>query len=111
MGHLSSPADVTACVTHVGISQNTERCSSSSVSQPHTLVISPGWPDLQGLHLCSQSLRGHFLDTVPYSGHYGLKGHSTPTALLLYIVSSRHAVRRALQCQGSAVLLLLGMLS
>ena len=40
--HLSSPADVTACVTQVGISQNTERCSSSSVSQPQIRVISPG---------------------------------------------------------------------
>ena len=41
-GHLSLPADVTACVTQVGISQNTERCSSSSVSQPQIRVISPG---------------------------------------------------------------------
>ena len=57
VGHLSSPADVTACVIHVGISQNTERCSSSSVSQPQILVISPGWPDLQGFYPWSQSLR------------------------------------------------------
>ena len=62
------------------------------------LVVSPGWPDLQGLHLCSPSLRAQILGSMPYSGHCGLKGHSTPTALLLYVVTCTHAVRGALQC-------------
>ena len=44
--HLSSPWDVTPAVIQVGISQNTERCMSSSDSQPQMRVISPGCPDL-----------------------------------------------------------------
>ena len=48
--HLSSPAAEMPWVIHVGISQRTDLCMSSSEEQPHILVNSPGCPDLHVWH-------------------------------------------------------------